>query len=549
MFLRKKQLGLVLSFVIAIVWVIPCLAWEIPKFPRLANYYLPSSIGAREVRILSAWDLLVLTEDLDEDPDLRERIQSIKDANPEDIILLYMPTIGANVTRQPPYPLAAACDEYDWWLRDWQGNHLYDPDFSWVMLMNMTNTQAASGGHPEGMKANAFLAQMVIVDHLEPYEYWDGIFYDTFTDNLNWIHRDVKDANRNGIPEYDAEENGGEPKFSSLWSEGALTLLENTIALEPDGIIVGNGQHRSAVEELNGRMLENFTLSSEKNMHLLSSNHQYLTRGVRTPRVSIVNGWMKDQDPTDYKDMRFTLCATLMTDNFYSCDFGSQHHAETLWFDEYSILPDGNVDAGSTTLKEDIDASQTVVTVESTEPLDPIGIIEIEGEQIYYSSRSGNQLEDCYRGFPRRIKYDLRAPHTAGKTVIQHKFQHTGYLGDPLGPAFDASHPAILLDDLLEAAGWSPSENLKEAINSRAWRRNFEDGVALVNPTENPILVQGLGQNMYRKIVGLQDPLHNNGDPVQDTLRVDAGDGYVLIWVSETDTIPPDPPQGLEVRP
>jgi len=56
--------------------------------------------------------------------------------------------------------------------------------------------------------------------------------------------------------------------------------------------------------------------------------------------------------------MRFTLCATLMTDNFFSCDFGSQYHAETLWFDEILGPSDGTVDASSTTLREDIDASR-----------------------------------------------------------------------------------------------------------------------------------------------------------------------------------------------
>lgn len=537
------------SILLSIAWPIPALAWEIPQYPRLANTFYASTIETRETRILSAWDFLVFSDDVDRIAELRERVQMIKDYNPDIIIVIYALSNAQNVTEEPPPRYVEAANEYDWWLRDWQGNYLFEPAWSFNQLMNMTNTLAASGSHPDGVKANDFFPQVLVEDHLEPYGHWDGIFYDNFSDNMSHVFKDEKDANRNGIPEFDSEENGDEPKFSSLWSEGLLTMLENTLALVPEAIIVGNGQHRGAVDGLNGRFLESFTRSSEKNMHLLSSNHKFLTEGDRMPRVSIVNGWLKDQDPTRYKDMRFALCATLMTDNFFSCDFGSRGHTEALWFDEYSILPDGKTDAKSTTLAADIDSLQTVIPVTSTAEFEAEGIIEIEGEQIYYSSKTGSGFEDCYRGFPKRYKYDLRAPHERGARVIQHGFDHKGYLGEPLGPAFDAAHPSILLDDLLEAAGWSPDENQKQAINSRAWRRNFENGAALVNPTESSVLVQGLGKNVYRKIVGLQDPAHNDGTLVQDTLRVASGDGYVLIWVSETDTIPPDPPEGLGVRP
>jgi hypothetical protein len=545
----RKQLRLALSFLFLLGTGITSSAWEIPQYPRLANYYLPSSIGGREVRILSGWDLLVLYDNLDEDPEVRERVVQIKEQNPEIIILLYTSAIEANVTEQPPDPFVTACDTYDWWLRDWRGNLLYNPNFPWSMLVNMTNTQAASGGHPDDVRPNEWLPRQLMDDHLDPVEFWDGIFYDTFADNLTWMFTDQKDANRNGTPEYDNEENGNEPRFSSLWSEGMLTLLGNTIALEPGVLIVGNGQHRDAVEDINGRLLENFTLSSEKNMHLLSSNHQYLTQGERMPRVSIVNGWMKDTDPTEYEDMRFAFCATLMTDNFFSCDFGSQHHSETLWYDEYSILSNGDVDAALTRLRKAIDAGQTTIPVMSTQGFAASGIIEINGEQIYYSSKTDTLLEDCYRGFPRIIKYDLRAPHPESAKVIQHGSAHTGYLGEPEGSAFDPEQPSTRLDDLLEAAGWGPNEHLKEQINSRVWRRNFDNGAVLVNPTESTVLVDGLGNNAYRRIEGLQDALHNNGDLVRDTLRIDSGDGYILIAESEIDTIPPDPPQELEVRP
>jgi len=434
-----------------------------------------------------------------------------------------------------------ACNEYDWWLRDYQGNYLFNPDFSWSMLVNMTNTAAASGTHPMGIRANEFLANLMISGHLAHYDYWDGVFYDTFADNLTWMHTDIKDANRNGIPEFDNVQNGQEPIFSNLWSAGSISLLNNTIALQSDVIVLGNGLHKGTVENLNGRMLENFTLNSDKNMHLFCSTHKYMTDGVRPPRLNIVNCWIKEQEPTNYQAMRFGLCATLMTDSYFSCDFGSQYHGETIWYDEYSIQPTAAVDAKTTILVNSMSSDQTFARVESTEGFLDRGIIEIDGEQIYYGSKGETLFMDCVRGFPRTTKYDLSAPHTIGSTVIQHFDNHTGYLGTPEGPAFEANNPAVILNDLLAAAGWTAEEDEAAEIDSRAWRRNFENGTAVVNPTDHPVVVHGLGDKVYSKIIGVQDSVHNSGELIDHAMTVDPGDGYILILATDPDTMPPHP--------
>jgi len=523
--------------------------WETAGYPRLANYYLASELTDRDTGILARWDLLVLYNKLDINPDIRERLKKIKELNPDMIFLIYTSSIETNVTEVPPGPMAAACDQYDWWLRDAQGSKLPNPDFPWSVLINMTNTERASGSHPTGKKPNEFLAEMMIEDHVLQYDYWDGIFFDTFADNLGWMYRDVKDANRNGIAEYDDEVNNNEPRFSDLWTDASLTLLNNTIALAPDVIVIGNGLHKAALDNLNGRLLENFVKSSNKNMHLLSSNHKYLKDGIRPPRISIVNGWLKDQDPTQYRDMRFSLCATLMTDNYYSCDFGSQYHGETLWFDEFSVRQDGTVDARTTTLTSGIDPEQSEIAVASTAGFAENGIVEISGEQVHYGSKSGTQFLECYRGYPNRNKYNLSASHPAGSVVIQHLTTHRGYLGNPLGPSYDVTNTAIKLDDLLEQAGWFPGEDDIREINSRVWRRDFMNGAAVVNPTEGSSLVGGLGSHVYRRITGIQDPSHNNGLAVNDTLRVASGDGYILLWISEPDSIPPLSPEGFRFKP
>jgi hypothetical protein len=540
----NDKIRFVLYVILTVLVFTPCthvLGWELAKFPRLANYHIFSEIEMGEARFLSGWNLLILHSSLDDEAQFRYIVSRIKEHNPDIILLIYTSSIETNTTVQPPSMMLEACNEYDWWLRDYQGNLLYNPDFTWSMLINMTNTEAAPGSHPLGIKANEYLAGLMITGHVNPYDYWDGVFYDTFADNLTWMHTDVKDATRNGIPEYDNEINDQEPIFSDLWSAGSMTLLDNTIALKPDVIVIGNGLQKAAVENLNGRMLENFTLSSQKNMHLFCSTHKYMTDGVRPPRVNIVNCWIKDQDPTDYQSMRFALCATLMTDSYFSCDFGSQYHGETIWYDEFSVLSTGDVDARTTTLSNSMSADQTFVRVDSTDGFLDRGVIEIDGEQIYYNSKSGTLFMDCVRGFPRILTYDLSAPHADGSTVIQHYADHTGYLGDPSGPAYEANDPSVILDDLLEAAGWFAEGDEIEAINSRVWRRDFQYGTALVNPTESSALVSGLGDSVYCKINGIQDPVHNNSELIEHTLTIDPGDGYVLILAEDPDTLPPFP--------
>lgn len=521
--------------------------YDPPHFPRLANYFLQSTINDKEVEILPYWDLLILCRRVDNSMEKRERLKLINELNPDILMLIYTSAMDVHVEEDPPSPLAVACEEYDWWLRDYEGNTLNSEAFPWTLLINHTNTEAASGNHPDGKKSNEFLPEWMINDHVHQYDFWDGIFYDVFSDNIAFIHPDIKDATRNEIPEYDWEHNGDEPIFSDLWKDGMLTVLDNTIALDSNVIIVGNGLHKGALERLNGKMKENFSGEGSQNMHMFAPNHQYLAHATRTPRISIINGHMTNQDPTNYQRMRYTLCATLMTDNYYSCDFGSRHHGETIWYDEYSIKPEGYVDAKTTRLTEDIDSEVIIIPVESTLPFKSSGIIEIEGEQIYYESKDETHFLGCYRGFPRRDKYDLRAPHSSGSTVIQHLNNHKGYLGYPLGSAYDVNNPSIRLDDLLEDAGWIAEGDEKEAINSRAYRRDFDNGTVLVNPTDNSVLVYGLGDKIYSKIAGIQDPVHNDGLVIHDTLRVNPKDGYVLIWISETDTIPPQPPEGIRI--
>lgn len=65
------------------------------------------------------------------------------------------------------------------------------------------------------------------------------------------------------------------------------------------------------------------------------------------------------------------------------------------------------------------------------------------------------------------------------------------------------------------------------AWRSELYRRRFEKGVVFVNPTDHTQTVDV--EPGYRRIVGKQDPIVNDGRPVGSTIVVPARDGIVLI--------------------
>jgi hypothetical protein len=375
-----------------------------PPFPRLANYYLNNYIRAEDVHLFSGWDLLVFDYGVDNTSGSRDNLSSIEDLNPDIIYLAYHLSNGVDNNRNPPDPTFTAAQEHDWWLYDEDENILTGGgDWSYQYMLNMTNTEAASGSHPQGVKPNEFLAEDLVTNHLERYDYWDGIFYDVFSDHLGWIHTDIKDATRNRVAEFDNRQNENEPLFQDLWRIGMLELLQNTLDLEPSAALIGNGLHKTALSYLNGKMYENY-VASRCDLSDLAPEYKYINETKRAHAMTIINGMPEsDADPGDYSAMRFSLVSALLLGAYCSFDFGSQYHAETLWFDEYSVLPNGEVAAKTTNLSEDINSTQQNIPVSSTEGFPEKGVILIDGEQIYYDSKTRNSfhaIDQFGRGYP-----------------------------------------------------------------------------------------------------------------------------------------------------
>jgi hypothetical protein len=72
------------------------------------------------------------------------------------------------------------------------------------------------------------------------------------------------------------------------------------------------------------------------------------------------------------------------------------------------------------------------------------------------------------------------------------------------------------------------------------YRRRFSKGIALVNPEGNGNQTVDVGPG-YRRFVGGQDPIHNNGNDAQ-TLTLKEGDGILLLAEDSVQVSRPKPP-------
>ena len=82
--------------------------------------------------------------------------------------------------------------------------------------------------------------------------------------------------------------------------------------------------------------------------------------------------------------------------------------------------------------------------------------------------------------------------------------QFKGYLGWPVTEAFNARQPSERLLATLESG---------EAAATKVWRRDFQNGIVVVNPSRDAQRLEL--ENTYRKIRGVRDREFNNGSPVK----------------------------------
>lgn len=109
--------------------------------------------------------------------------------------------------------------------------------------------------------------------------------------------------------------------------------------------------------------------------------------------------------------------------------------------------------------------------------------------------------------------YDEYSVNLASGKAIK-SLDAKGYLGMPIDDAYNALDKSELLSTLLV--------NNDQHTNWITWRRDFQNGIVLVNPSEGSMKIDLNGT--YRKIAGYIDPLFNDGSLVTEiTLKPKSG--------------------------
>ncbi|HEU0121140.1 MAG TPA: fibronectin type III domain-containing protein, partial [Bryobacteraceae bacterium] len=323
---------------------------------------------------------------------------------------------------------------------------------------------------------------------------------------------------------------------------------------------------------------------------------EYTGAGLGTPNGKITANGYPDRvsalEPRDYRRVRLGLTSTLMDDGYFEYDL-IDNTTVPLWFDEYSVdqfgvatrdlsgkgymgAPLGDaveirtqervvamLDFESTPAQAGLFAGPSVIItsdpsqvidgqysaifrnldlaqpqfIASTHP----GLLPLEEGKTYEATMEYRLLEykpATYKGF---LAFGIGLtdePLQSGRSNFQ-------FIPDVDGPGQQGKMRVVariprgktgVLNAGFLDAGSVVVDNIKISEGGPGvWRRDFENAIALVNPTPNSIRVtqaqiQGpLNRSGVRRIRGAQAPNWNDGSTVSAGIDLPPGDGVILL--------------------
>ena len=323
-------------------------------------------------------------------------------------------------------------------------------------------------------------------------------------------------------------------------------------------------------------------------------NIQFTGRDLGVPTGGITGHGLPDRipelEPRDYHRMRLGLATTLLGNGFFGYDL-VDNTTPPVWFDEFALDDTGHPTtalSGKGYLGQPL-ADATEITRPASIVLEtgfegevPPGLFV--GEDAVYTTVPWQVIEglaslvvssptsDKFIGFitdPQAFEleqgttYDL----VAHFRVLEYTPEEFGGLlkmgiaSDPFhaidfhGQSFvyhqdvqaigqtitmrsqvKVTTPGAMAYALIADRGSIAIDSIRlTELAGGAFRRDFEGGIALVNPTPEPItLTQAevagpFARTTIRRISGVQDPAVNSGEPVIDGLTIPPADGIILL--------------------
>lgn len=291
--------------------------------PKLMNLWFGWQISDADIQALSKWDVVVF--DVDQQARFPDKIRALRKLNPNIKILAYVDSSGVAAARFveesnfPGYILAHATPE-EWFLHRGTTRVGFWPG-AWTL--NVTDQAPVVNGHRWNDYLPEFIQQNVWSSGL-----WDGIFLDNALAGPTWFVGNGLDMNGDGKADPDAEVN-------AAWIKGWKKMADDLHnRLGSKAIIMGNGDATYAAN-LNGVLFEDFpsygwAAGYEQYRASVSQNH--------SPSFTAINANANNvNNPNDYKDMRLGLGTAMLSDGYYSFDYGNQNHGQSWWYDEYDV--------------------------------------------------------------------------------------------------------------------------------------------------------------------------------------------------------------------
>ena len=414
---------------------------------------------------------------------------------------------------------------------------------------------------------------------------WDGIFLDTFCDRIGWTQTPSEsiDYVRAGYPTFAA--------FDAAFEAGTIAHANRLRALcGPNYILAGNCASSTKYTTMNGWMRENFPFQNGgtwyENMfrdpggyfidesRFLPPRHNYLFSAAEPPSAPY--------HTVNLRKVRFGLGSASLGDGFGVFGYSSRNVGEYdysgWWYDEYAVdLSNGR------------SSGQIAHTGWLGQPLGPAHQMIWVGTAPDASTNPGFETSvttgwTFVAGVPATLTRDATtaavgtaSAHvsipTAGDYDWRVNFSTTGTIGVVAGGTYcatfwaKASSPRQIPVILSLAGGgeiarrtvdlttqwrqyqvvWisntsgqarlafflaaTPGSVWLDDVHCQAgatnfWRRDFQNGIVLVNPSATPLTAPL--ERTYRRIQGLLDVAVNNGQSV-NSATVNASDALFLL--------------------
>ncbi|MGD8395504.1 MAG: putative glycoside hydrolase [Candidatus Eiseniibacteriota bacterium] len=488
-------------------------------------------------------------------------IDSVRMLHPDAVIMAYVNAMGLSVPSagDPGHIVNLFMPQVEdaWYARTDRGEIITFEQWPGMEMMNLTSKCPVIGGRTWGNLLADFAARDILGTGK-----FDGIHWDYFISEIAWLNDYI-----DGSMDMDLDGVADDPdSLNAWWQAGLQSMLEDFRAQAGYEVLVDGNGDAAFYPHQNGRFFEAFP------RHGWSENLTQADRFRQQGLAPTLLLFATRGEIDDYRTVRYGLCSALLVGGVYWHEPPAAPFINNTIYDEYQVelgrplgerqeigydevasydleggLPAG-LEAcgyGRTWITEDpawvIDGARSLVGAEAEPPRNwntfactdpavlelPPGatftleldyrIIEALPSAYFYVGVGGD-------GVPTSGIHDIM-PSAGAEGHVRDTFT----LGSASGYYLYfgvKDGGTIVLDTIRLTTG-----------QGGVFRRDFEHGLALVNPGDVPLTVD-LGADYYR-IQGFQDPAVNNGE-LTSMVTLPPEDGLILL------DEPGGPPSGVD---